>query len=71
MISAIISEIDNWRSANLMLKQQGENAAFEAAQRVDALVSATPVPPWHNRRPKRVRRHRRFYLASPIEGLKD
>lgn len=34
----MISEIDNWRSANLMLKQQGENAAFEAAQRVDALL---------------------------------
>ena len=34
----MIAEIDIWRSANLMVRERGENAALEAAQRADAML---------------------------------
>lgn len=34
-----ISDLDIWRAAHLMLKQHGEDAAFQAAQRADALLA--------------------------------
>ena len=34
------SEIDIWRSANLLVKQHGEDATFHAAMRADKLLDA-------------------------------
>lgn len=34
------SNLDIWRSANLLLKQYGEDAAFEAAVRADKFLAA-------------------------------
>jgi len=34
----MIAEIDIWRSANLMVREHGEDAALEAAQRADAML---------------------------------
>jgi triphosphoribosyl-dephospho-CoA synthetase len=34
----MIAEIDIWRSANLMVREHGEDAALEAAQRADTML---------------------------------
>lgn len=34
----MVSEIDIWRSANVLVKQHGDDASFYAAQRVDAMA---------------------------------
>lgn len=34
----MIAEIDIWPSANLMVREHGENAALEAAQRADTML---------------------------------
>ena len=34
----MIADIDIWRSANLMVREHGENAALEAAQRADTML---------------------------------
>jgi len=33
----MIPDIDTWRGANVMMKRYGKDAAFEAAQRAEAL----------------------------------
>jgi len=35
-----IPDLDIWRSANLLVKQHGENAPIKAAMRADALLEA-------------------------------
>jgi hypothetical protein len=35
-----MGEIDIWRTAHVLIKQHGEDAAFIAAQRADALLEA-------------------------------
>ena len=39
----MIAEIDIWRSANLMVREHGEDAALEAAQRADAMLERGDV----------------------------
>ena len=39
----MISDIDIWRSANVMVKRYGEDAALEAAKRADELLEAGDV----------------------------
>ena len=36
----MIPDIDNWRSANVMVKRYGEEAALEAAKRADEFLEA-------------------------------
>ena len=36
----MIPDIDIWRSANVMVKRYGEDAALEAAKRADELLEA-------------------------------
>ncbi len=36
----MISDLDIWRSANLLVKQHGENAPIEVAMRADAMLEA-------------------------------
>jgi hypothetical protein len=39
----MIAEIDIWRSANLMVREHGENAALEADQRADTMLERGDV----------------------------
>jgi len=39
----VTPEIDIWRSANIMVREHGENAAMVAAQRADAFLAAGDI----------------------------
>ena len=39
----MIPDIDIWRSANVMLKRYGDDAALEAAKRADELLEAEDI----------------------------
>ena len=34
----MVSDLDIWRSANLLIRQHGDQAELEAAQRADAML---------------------------------
>ncbi len=36
----MIPDLDNWRSANLLVKRHGEDAPIHAAMRADAMLEA-------------------------------
>ncbi len=36
----MVEEIEIWRAANQLVKRHGEDAGFEAAKRVDAMLEA-------------------------------
>lgn len=42
-VCLVTSDIDIWRSANLLIKQHGADAAIVAAQRADELLAAGDV----------------------------
>lgn len=43
LVGAMISDVDVWRAANLLLRQHGTDAALAAAQRADEMLAKGDV----------------------------
>jgi hypothetical protein len=62
----MISEIDIWRAANLLIRQHGDDAELEAARLSDLILGRGDDEGWHVWR--RIRRAIKALQGRPDDG---